>query len=82
MTNAANNITMVEDATDACADPDAAMIGGLTAAEGWNFAANSGIAVGAGGSAIFITASTDMNVCLLTSATTQVSGSVTYAYAP
>jgi len=82
VTTAASNITMVEDATDACADPDAAIIGGLTAAEGWNFAANGGLAIGSGGSSVFITAATDMNVCLLTSASTQVSGSVTYAYAP
>jgi len=82
VTNAANNVALVEDATDACANPDAGVVGGVTAAEGWNFAANGGLALGSGRGTVLVTASTDMNVCIIASATTQLTGGGTYVYAP
>jgi hypothetical protein len=58
------------------------MAGGTTAATGWNFAANGGIALGNGEATVTKTASTNVNVCLITSGTAQTSGAVVLALAP
>lgn len=79
---AANNVALVEDATGSCASPDAGMAGGVTAATGWNFAANGGLVKGNGNGTVYQTASTNVNVCLMTSGTAQTSGSLTYVLAP
>lgn len=82
VTNAANNVAIVEDATDACADPDAGVVGGVTAAEGFVLAANGGLTLGNGRGTVLKTASTAMNVCIIASASTQLTGGVTYVYSP
>lgn len=79
---AANNVALVEDATGSCASPDAGMAGGVTAATGWNFAANGGLVKGNGNGTVYQTASTNVNVCLMTSGTAQTSGAMTYVLAP
>jgi len=78
----ANNVALVEDATGSCASPDAGMAGGTTAATGWNFAANGGLTFGNGAAPVFQTASTNVNVCLITSGTAQTSGSIQYVVGP
>lgn len=78
----ADNVALVEDATGSCASPDAGMAGGTTAATGWNFAANSGIARGNGNGTVYKSASTNVNVCLITSAAVQLSGVLSYVQKP
>jgi len=82
VTNAANNVALVEDDTSACASPTAGVTGGVTAGEGYNFGANGGLTLGNGGGTVAITAATNRYVCLITSAATQLSGSMTYVLAP
>lgn len=82
VTAAANNVALVEDDTDACATPTAGLAGGVTAAEGWNFAANGGISAVGGNAFVAKTAGTNVFVCLITSAATQLSGTIVYAIAP
>ncbi len=78
----ADNIALVEDATGSCASPDAAIIGGVTAATGWQFAASQGIVLGSGSATVAKTASTNVNVCLITSSAAEVPGVVSFVLAP
>ena len=82
VTNAANNVAIVEDTTTLCASPTAGLTGGTTAAEGWNFAANGGLTLGNGSSTVMRTATVNHFVCLAASASTQLSGHVAYVQAP
>jgi hypothetical protein len=79
---AANNILIAEDDTDNCASITAGLNGGTTAGTGWNFAANSGAAPGGGAAWIMKSAGTNRYGCLLTSASTQTSGTIVFAVAP
>lgn len=81
-TAAANNVALVEDDTSACASPTAGMAGGTTAATGWNLAANGGLTMGNGNGAVMATAAANRYVCFITSAATQLSGSIGYVLAP
>lgn len=80
--SAADNVALVEDDTAACASPTAGLAGGTTAGTGWNFAANGGLTLGNGAGTIAVTAATNRYVCLITSSTAQLSGTVMYALAP
>lgn len=75
------NVAMVEGTTvsTACDTGTAGMMGGATAATGWQFAANGGLTNGSGMGQVAITATNADNVCLLFSAGVQVSGVITYA---
>ncbi len=77
-----NNVTLVEDDTDACASPTAGIAGGVTAAEGWNLTAQTGLAHGGGGHFVMKSAAANRNICLITSAAVQLNGTVVYALAP
>ena len=79
---AANNVAIVEDDTDVCASPTAALNGGVTAAEGWNFAANGGLVTGNGQNWIMKTTTANRYLCIITSAAVQLSGTITYVSAP
>lgn len=81
VTAAANNVTIAEDDTQDCASPSAGVTGGTTAATGWNFGANGGIAIGNGASSIARTTTVNRRLCVLTSAATQISGSIGYVSA-
>ena len=81
-TGGATNVTLVEDDTDNCASPTAGMFGGVTAAEGWNMAANGGTNIGTGAATVSKTTALNRFVCLISSAATQVSGTIVYALAP
>lgn len=84
VTAAANNVIIVEDDTATnCPSPTAGVSsGGTTAAEGWNFAANGGIVVGTGSNWIMKTGTANRSFCIITSAATQLSGTITYVSAP
>jgi hypothetical protein len=81
VTATAQNIALVSGTGTVCATSLGPMAGGTTAATGWNFAANGGIALG-DGSATVAKSDTDAdNICLLQSSSGQVSGSITYVVA-
>lgn len=79
ITAAANNVAMISGTGATCGTGTAGMSGGTTAASGWNFAANGGLAMGQGFGDINRTVAAGDSVCLVTSAATQLSGRVTYA---
>jgi hypothetical protein len=78
----ADNVALVEDATNDCASPSAGLYGGVTAAEGWNLVANEGTNIGFTNSTVTATSTTNMDVCLITSAAVQLSGTVSYVQVP
>lgn len=79
VTNAANNVALVEGTGSTCAGgTPAGMAGGTTAAAGWNFSANGGISLGAGVATLMATANAAYSVCLVTSAATQLSGVIVW----
>lgn len=78
VTAAANNVAWIEGTGATCGTGSAGMAGGTTAASGYNFAANGGIAQGSGLGTIMRTATTGDSVCIVTSAATQLSGGISY----
>jgi hypothetical protein len=82
VTNAANNVALVEDDTSACASPTAGIVGGTTTGTGYILAANGGLTLGSGHGTVAVTAATNRYVCLITSAATQLTGGLSYVLAP
>jgi hypothetical protein len=82
VTAGANNVALVDDDSDGCATPTSGLAGGVTAATGWNFAANGGLTKGNGTGTVFKTGGTNRVVCLMTSAAVQLSGSIQVVAAP
>lgn len=78
VTNAANNVGLISGTGATCGTGTTAVIG-TTAATGWNFAANGGIAIGSGLGQVLQTVATGDSLCSVTSAATQLSGSIAYA---
>lgn len=78
VTNAANNVALVEGTVSNCGTGTVGVIGGATAASGWNFSANGGISIGNGAAAAIGTATNADDVCLNPSASTQLSGQVVW----
>lgn len=79
----ANNVAILEDDTDGCGSPSAGVsTGGTTAGEGWNLAANGGIAFGDGSASIMKSTTDNRYLCIITSAAVQLSGSISYVSAP
>jgi hypothetical protein len=78
---AATNVALVEGTGTVCATGTAGVggFGGATAATGWNFAANGGIALGNGGAAVGAEGTAADNLCLFVSGSGQVSGGISYA---
>lgn len=81
VTNATNIVTLVDDDSDGCGSPTAGMSGGTTTA-GWTLAANGGLTFGNGMGSVFKTNGTNRVICLVTSAATQLSGTMTVVAAP
>jgi len=80
---AADNVGIVEGTGGTCGTGTAGVIGGTTAANGPNFAANGGVMLQAGGkSSIAQTAGTNVGLCLITSAGTPLAGGINYVQAP
>jgi len=82
ITNAANNVALVEDDTSACASPTAGIVGGTTSGTGYILAANGGLTLGSGHGTVAVTAATNRYVCIITSAATQLTGGLSYVLAP
>jgi hypothetical protein len=78
----AQNVAIIDSATagNACATSPAGSsgFGGSTAATGWNFAANGGIAYGNGGATIGSTSTTNRALCIAQSGSGQLSGGISY----
>jgi hypothetical protein len=80
---AADNVGIVEGTGGTCGTGTAGVIGGTTAANGPNFAANGGVLLQAGGKvAVAQTAGTNVGLCLITSAATPLAGVLKYVQAP
>lgn len=79
ITATAQNVALIEGTGTVCGTSTAGMAGGATAATGWNFAANGGIALGDGRAMVAKTITAADNICLLPSGAGQISGNVTYA---
>ena len=75
--NAADNVAVVEATTGtSCGTVTAGIYGGTTAAAGFNFGANGGISLGNGGYSVGKTATNNNDICLITSAATQLTGGI------
>jgi hypothetical protein len=74
------NAALVEGTGSVCATGTAGVggFGGATAATGWNFAANGGIAFGNGDAAVGAEGTNADNLCLFNSGSGQVSGGISY----
>lgn len=80
---AADNVGIVEGTGGTCGSGTAGVIGGTTAANGPNFAANGGLFIQAGGKvSVAQTAGTNVDLCLITSAATPLAGGINYVQAP
>lgn len=80
---AADNVGIVEGTGGTCGTGTAGVVGGTTAANGPNFAANGGMLLQAGGKvAAAQTAGTNVDLCLITSAATPLAGGIKYVQAP
>ena len=83
VTAAANNVALIAGTGATCGTSTAGINGGTTAAEGWNLAANGGLAQGSGLGEIMSTkvsgGATGDSVCIVTSAATQLSGTMSVA---
>lgn len=80
---AADNVGIVEGTGGTCGTATAGVIGGTTAANGPNFAANGGMFIQAGGkTAVAVTAGTNVDLCLITSAATPLAGVIKFVQAP
>lgn len=78
VTATAQNIALVEGTGSTCGTNTLGMAGGNTAATGWNFSANGGIAIGGGIGTVFASTVNANDVCILTSSTGQISGGGVY----
>jgi hypothetical protein len=77
---AATNVALVEGTGAVCATGTAGVsgFGGATAATGWNFMANGGIALGNGNASVGAEGTNADNLCLFNSGSGQVSGGISY----
>ncbi len=82
VTAAANNIALVDDDSDGCGSVTSGLAGGTTSGSGFNMAANSGMTFGNGMGSVFKTNGTNRVICLVTSAATQLSGTMSVVAAP
>jgi hypothetical protein len=77
---AAANVAVVEGTGSVCGTSTAGVngFGGATAATGWNFAGNGGIALGNGDSSLGAEGTSGDNLCIYNSGSGQVSGGISY----
>lgn len=79
VTSVANNVQWISGTGATCGTGTSGIGGGgTTAASGLNLAANGGIAIGSGLGQLFTTTATGDSLCLVTSASAQLSGIITY----
>jgi len=77
---AATNVAVVEGTGTVCGTGATGVsgFGGATAATGWNFAANGGIALGNGDASVGAEGTSGDNLCIFNSGSGQVSGGISY----
>jgi hypothetical protein len=77
---AATDVAVVEGTGTVCGTSTAGVsgFGGATAATGWNFAGNGGIALGNGDSSLGAESASGDNLCIFNSGSGQVSGGISY----
>lgn len=80
LAGAADNVAVTEGTGTNCGTGNAAVFGGATAATGLNLAANQGAVWNGAGASHFHTNTAGDAMCLLPSATSQLSGYFTYVY--
>jgi hypothetical protein len=73
-----DNVAVVEGTGGTCGTGTAGVIGGTTAANGLNLAANGGLTMGSGSGTIAATAGTNVDFCLITSSAGPLSGHVAW----
>lgn len=81
-TDAANNVAVIEGTGGTCGTGTAAIMGGTTAGTGLHLSANGGLQAGQGRAWVWRTAGTNVDLCLVTSAATQLTGTVKYVNLP
>jgi hypothetical protein len=74
----AQTVSIGEDDTDGCGSITAGIFGGATAATGWSFAANGGIALGDGLGTVGKSATAARYLCIITGQAQQISGTISY----
>jgi hypothetical protein len=74
----AQNISIVSGTGTVCATSPGPLMGGSTAATGWNLAANGGLTFGNGAGSLAQTDTDADNVCVLQSGSGQIGGSISY----
>ncbi len=79
---AAQTIAIAADDTDGCGSLTAGLHGGVTAAEGWSFAANGGIALGNGNATVMKSATANHYLCFITGQAARIVGTIAYVSAP
>lgn len=79
VTAIANNVALIGGTGATCGTGTSGLAGGTTAANGWNFAANGGLALGSGLGTVIQTAATGDSVCIITSAAGPLAGTIAYA---
>lgn len=79
VTAIANNVAIISGTGATCGTGTAGIAGGTTAANGYNFAANGGIAIGSGFGEVMRTVATGDSVCIITSAAGPLAGNLAYA---
>jgi hypothetical protein len=82
MVSVAQNVALVDGTGAVCVTSPTGLLGGSTAATGWNFAANGGIVLPLTRDSWTKTSTDADNVCILQSGTAQVSGSLAYISIP
>lgn len=78
----AQTVALVEDDTDGVGSPTAGLNGGTSAATGWSFAANGGIALGNGSGTVMKTDTANRYFGIITGSAVQTSGTIIYVSAP
>ncbi len=78
----AQTVALVEDDTDGVGSPTAGLNGGTSAATGWSFAANGGIALGSGNGTVMKTGTANRYFGIITGSAVQTSGTIIYVSAP
>lgn len=78
-TGSINNVALVEGSGSTCGTGTLGLIGGATAANGWNFVANQGLVEGTGTNAIAETSVAANNVCIITSSSGPLAGVIVAA---
>jgi hypothetical protein len=83
VTTAANNVNLVDDNTDGCGSVTASLMSsGLAAGDGWGFGANGGIGLGSGQGTVLKSVTSNSVLCLVTSASSELHGTIAAVPAP